>query len=137
MPSDKIILESDRLVLRLFVNEDLDELWALYCDSEVTRFIPDAPRTIDEARAELEWHMYGHPNHPNLGLWATLHRATHKFIGRCGLLPWTISPILHKQIPKLILTTLLLMWTCKICLFDSTLYKGYQKMLYLPYNFQL
>ncbi len=91
MPSDKIILESDRLILRRFVNEDLDELWALYCDSEITRFIPDAPKTMGEARVELEWHMSGHPNHPDLGLWATIHKATHKFIGRCGLLPWTID----------------------------------------------
>lgn len=91
VPYDKIILETDRLVLRRFVIEDLDELWVLYSDSEITRFIPDAPKTIDEARAELEWHMYGHPNNPNLGLWATIHKETQKFIGRCGLLPWTID----------------------------------------------
>ena len=35
--------------------------------------------------------MYGHPRHPELGLWATVHKVTGKFIGRCGLLPWTID----------------------------------------------
>jgi RimJ/RimL family protein N-acetyltransferase len=26
-----------------------------------------------------------------MGLWATIHKGTGKFIGRCGLLPWTID----------------------------------------------
>ncbi len=86
-----IILETPRLLLRRQVMEDLDALWALYCDPEITRYIPDAPRSYQEAREELEWHMHGHPRYHELGLWATVHKATVKFIGRCGLLPWTID----------------------------------------------
>jgi ribosomal-protein-alanine N-acetyltransferase len=86
-----IILETPRLVLRHQVIEDLDDLWALYCDPGITRYIPDAPRTREEAQQELEWHMNGHPRFPELGLWATIHKETGKFIGRCGLLPWTID----------------------------------------------
>ena len=87
----KIILETKRLVLRRQVIQDLDALWALYCDPEITRYIPDAPRSREEAKEELEWHRNGHPRFPELGLWATIHRETGKFIGRCGLLPWTID----------------------------------------------
>lgn len=87
----KIILETKRLVLRHQVIEDLDALWALYCDPQITKYIPDAPRSYIEAREELEWFMNGHPRHPELGLWATIHKETGKFIGRCGLLPWTIE----------------------------------------------
>ena len=87
----KIILETPRLVLRRQVPADLDDLWALYCDPEITKHIPDAPRTRDEAREELEWHMNGHPRNPDLGLWATVYKENGKFIGRCGLLPWTID----------------------------------------------
>ncbi len=86
-----IILETERLILRHLMPSDLDDLWALYTDPEITKFIPDAPRTRQEAQAELEWHMHGHPKNPQLGLWATIHKATNKFIGRCGLLPWTID----------------------------------------------
>jgi ribosomal-protein-alanine N-acetyltransferase len=86
-----IILETKRLVLRHQVIEDLDALWALYCDPEITRYIPDAPRSYEEAREEVEWHMRGHPKNPQLGLWATIHKESDKFIGRCGLLPWTID----------------------------------------------
>lgn len=86
-----IILETPRLRLRRLIPEDLDALWALYRDPEVTRFIPDAPRTRDAAREELEWFQHGHPRRPELGLWATIHKESGQFIGRCGLLPWTID----------------------------------------------
>ena len=86
-----IILETKRLFLRRQIIEDLDALWALYCNPNITRFIPDAPRSREEAKEELEWHMHGHPEHPELGLWATIYKETGKFIGRCGLLPWTIE----------------------------------------------
>jgi RimJ/RimL family protein N-acetyltransferase len=87
----KIILETKRLILRHQVLADLDDLWALYCNPNITKYIPDAPRSRAEAQEELEWHMHGHPKHPELGLWATIHKETGKFIGRCGLLPWTID----------------------------------------------
>ncbi len=86
-----IILETPRIILRHQVIEDLDDLWALYCNPEITKYIPDAPRTREEAKEELEWHMNGHPRNPQLGLWATIHKETGKFIGRCGLLPWEID----------------------------------------------
>jgi len=85
------ILETNRLILRQQVIEDLDALWALYCNPQITKYIPAAPHSYEEAREELEWHMNGHPKYPELGLWATIHKETGKFIGRCGLLPWTID----------------------------------------------
>jgi RimJ/RimL family protein N-acetyltransferase len=89
--SHVVILETKRLLLRRQRIEDLDDLWALYCDPEITKYIPDAPRSRAEAKEELEWHMNGHPRFPELGLWATIHKETGKFVGRCGLLPWTID----------------------------------------------
>lgn len=86
-----VVLETNRLLLRHPVIGDLDALWALYCDPEITKYIPDAPRSREEAKEELEWHMHGHPKYPELGLWATIYRETGTFIGRCGLLPWTID----------------------------------------------
>lgn len=85
------ILETNRLILRHQVLDDIDDLFTLYCDLDIVKYIPDAPRNYEETREELEWHMNGHPKHPELGLWATIHKETGKFIGRCGLLPWTID----------------------------------------------
>jgi RimJ/RimL family protein N-acetyltransferase len=87
------ILETNRLILRHLQLEDMDDIFALYCDPEVIKYIPDAPETYAQARKELEWFQNGHPRDPRLGLWATIHKKTDRFIGRCGLLPWIIDDI--------------------------------------------
>lgn len=96
------ILETDRLLMRHLVPEDLDELYALYRDEEIRRYFPDFTRTYEETREELEWFLHGHPRHPELGLWATIHKPTGRFIGRCGLLPWTIDGRLEIEIAYMI-----------------------------------
>lgn len=85
------ILETNRILLRHLEPNDLDSLFALYSDPAITQFIPDAPTTLAETKEELDWFLHGHPRHPELGLWATIHKASGQFIGRCGLLPWQID----------------------------------------------
>ena len=85
------ILETERLLLRRLLPEDLDDLFALYSDPEIRKYFPEGTLTYDETREELEWFLNGHPAHPELGLWATIYKETGQFIGRCGLLPWTID----------------------------------------------
>ena len=86
-----IILETRRLVLRHFLRTDIDDLYSLYSDPEVRRFFPEGILTYQETKEELEWCLEGHPKFPELGLWATINKETDQFIGRCGLLPWTID----------------------------------------------
>jgi ribosomal-protein-alanine N-acetyltransferase len=57
----------------------------------VRRYFPEGTLTYEQTKEELEWYLHGHPKHPKLGLWATIHKETGQFIGRCGLLPWTID----------------------------------------------
>ena len=71
--------------------DDLNDLFALYSDPEIRKYFPEGVLNDEETKEELEWFLNGHPIHPELGLWATIHRETGKFIGRCGLLPWTIE----------------------------------------------
>lgn len=85
------ILETQHLILRRLQPTDLDDLFNLYCDPDVRRYIPDAPNNYAETQEELAWFLNGHPEQPELGLWATIHKQSHRFIGRCGLLPWTID----------------------------------------------
>lgn len=85
------ILETKRLLLRHPVVEDLEAYFALYRDPEMRRYFPDGTLTLEETREEVEWYLKGHPRHAELGLWATIHKETGQFIGRCGLLPWTID----------------------------------------------
>jgi len=85
------ILESQRLIFRHLEPSDLDDLFALYRDPAVRRYFPEGTLTYAETREELEWFLNGHPQRPELGLWATIRKDTQRLIGRCGLLPWTID----------------------------------------------
>jgi RimJ/RimL family protein N-acetyltransferase len=97
-----IILETSRLILRRLVIDDLDGLFALYRDPEIRRYFPEGVLDYEDTKEELEWFLDGHPEHPELGLWATIHKETEKFIGRCGLLPWEIDGKLEVEIAYLL-----------------------------------
>jgi ribosomal-protein-alanine N-acetyltransferase len=86
-----VILETKRLTLRHLELGDLDALYRMYCDPQIRAHFPDGTRTFAETKEELEWFLRGHPNRPELGLWATVERRTGALLGRCGLLPWTID----------------------------------------------
>jgi RimJ/RimL family protein N-acetyltransferase len=96
------ILETERLLLRHFQPDDLDDLFALYRDPEMRLYFPEGVLTYEETKEELEWFLNGHPRHPELGLWATIHKADNRFIGRCGLLPWTIDGRFEVEVAYLI-----------------------------------
>lgn len=96
------ILETERLLMRRLVVSDLDDLYALYRDPEIRRYFPEGTLTLEETREELEWFLNGHPDHAELGLWATIHKPTGTFIGRCGLLPWTIDGVDDVEVAYLI-----------------------------------
>lgn len=85
------VLETRRLLLRRLQQADLAALYALYRDPDVRKYYPDGTRTLEQTREELEWFLDGHPRHPELGLWATIEKDSGAFVGRCGLLPWTIE----------------------------------------------
>ena len=96
------ILVTKRLLLRHLVMEDLDELFKLYSNPEIRSYFPEGVLSYEETKEELEWFLNGHPEHPELGLWATIHKETDKFIGRCGLLPWEIDGKLEVEVAYLL-----------------------------------
>ena len=97
-----IILETERLILRRPRMTDLDDFFALYSDPEMRRYFPDGTKNYEDTKDELEWFLDGHARYPELGLWATVYKETNKFIGRCGLLPWTINDHLEVEIAYMI-----------------------------------
>jgi [ribosomal protein S5]-alanine N-acetyltransferase len=86
-----IVLETSRLILRKFQPDDLDDLCSLYADSDVRRYFPEGILSTEQTKEELDWHISEGLTNPQLGLWATIHRASGRLIGRCGLIPWTID----------------------------------------------
>jgi ribosomal-protein-alanine N-acetyltransferase len=71
--------------------DDLDALFVLYRDPEVRKYFPEGTLTYEETKEELEWIINVYYGQYGFGLWATIHKETGEFIGRCGLLPWTIE----------------------------------------------
>jgi RimJ/RimL family protein N-acetyltransferase len=79
-------LETPRLLLRQFRQNDSDALAALHADPEVMKFLGDGR---PKARAEMWLAMASYLGHWELrgyGLWAVEEKATGKFVGRIGLL---------------------------------------------------
>lgn len=78
----KTILETDRLCLREFVEDDVDSLFALDSDHEVMRYITDGePRSREQIEQALNrvWAYY--QKHPGFGIWLIELKVTRKFLG--------------------------------------------------------
>lgn len=80
-----IILETPRLSFRQLTWADLDALATLYTDPVVMTFL-GGTRSLEVTRQQLE-RLLGHYEQYGFGLWATIHKADNRWIGRCGLLP--------------------------------------------------
>ena len=52
-----MIIETDRLVLRRFCKEDLQDLYEYLSDEETVRFEPYKPMDMDEVNANLDWRI--------------------------------------------------------------------------------
>lgn len=78
-------IETERLLLRMFRPEDLDDLAALFSDPDVVRYVGDGqPVGREEAERALQsiikhWQTHG------FGRWAVFDKQTQKFIGFGGL----------------------------------------------------
>ena len=81
------VIETERLALRLLTLDDLDALAAIYRDKDVRKYFPEGTLTREQTKEELEWIINVYYGQYGFGLWATTHKETNEFIGRCGLLP--------------------------------------------------
>ena len=82
-------LETARLVIRTFEARDAGPWLAMVTDSEVTRFLPPAPRS--DRTMELARRVIGERQalERELGhaMWAVEEKTTGMFVGQCGLRP--------------------------------------------------
>ncbi|MEY2560487.1 MAG: [ribosomal protein S5]-alanine N-acetyltransferase [Verrucomicrobiota bacterium] len=85
-PSMKVILETDRLLVREYVEEDAEAFFKLNTDPEVLRFVPDkALLNVDQARQLLIDHPIGDYRKHGFGRGACILKATGEQIGFAGL----------------------------------------------------
>jgi RimJ/RimL family protein N-acetyltransferase len=77
-------LETERLTLRGYRVEDLDEALAMWSDPQVMRYLGAKPATREEVWARLLRYI-GHWAVAGYGFWQVRERATGRFVGDCGL----------------------------------------------------
>ena len=83
------IIETPRLILRQFTLDDVEVLAAIHSDPIVMEFYPRT-RTYEETKQQVE-RIIDEDRQRGWGLWATVCKANHKFIGRCGLKSWLVA----------------------------------------------
>lgn len=57
MENKAILAQTERLVLRRYQKEDLQDLWEYLSDGEVLEYEPYRPMTREEAKENLEWRI--------------------------------------------------------------------------------
>jgi len=57
MENNLIITETERLILRRYKKEDLQDLFEYLSDKEVVKYEPYKPMTLEEANENLEWRI--------------------------------------------------------------------------------
>jgi ribosomal-protein-alanine N-acetyltransferase len=77
-------IETPRLYLRQFTPNDLDELYRIYSDPEVMKYLSEGVRTREETAADLfeiiaDWSKHA------FGLWAVVNKQNNQLIGDGGL----------------------------------------------------
>jgi RimJ/RimL family protein N-acetyltransferase len=75
-------IETARLQLRHFTLDDFDDLFRIYSDPEVMRYL--SLRTKEQTQASLCKHIQHWQEH-NFGMYAVIDKESGKMIGRCGL----------------------------------------------------
>ncbi len=82
----KVILETDRLLLREFVEDDAESFFKLNTDPEVMRFVPDKPLlNVEQARQTLIDHPIADYRRYGFGRGACILKSTGEQIGFAGL----------------------------------------------------
>jgi RimJ/RimL family protein N-acetyltransferase len=82
----KVILETDRLLLRQYVEEDAEAFFRLNTDPEVLRFVPDQPPpSVEQARQLLIDHPIADYWKHGFGRGACILKNTGEQIGFAGL----------------------------------------------------
>jgi RimJ/RimL family protein N-acetyltransferase len=83
-----LYLETERLRLREFTLDDVDNLVELDADPEVAKWAPDPPTTPDSVEKALRSHyLRFYEETPGFGFWAVEEKATGAFIGWFHLRP--------------------------------------------------
>lgn len=77
-------IETARLLLRMFSQDDLDDLSRIYADADVMKYLSGHSLTREETSGWLKYFLDGWENY-GFGWWAVVLKESGELIGHCGL----------------------------------------------------
>ena len=87
MKDQRVIFETDRLIVRQYTFEaDAENFFLLNGDEEVMRYIR-APKSKEECDAFLKQIIEAYKLNPLIGRWAAIEKATGSFVGSFAIIP--------------------------------------------------
>lgn len=95
-----IVIETPRLILRQLTLEDVEDLANIYADPVVMKFYRSTI-TYEQTLQQVE-SIISKYEQRGWSLWATIHKAERKFIGRCGLAPQQVDGQLEVEVGYLL-----------------------------------
>lgn len=81
---ERIITETERLIIREMRPSDLDALCRIMCDEETMRAAYESAFTVEEVQGWLNRHLRRYEDY-GFGLWAVVLKETNEMVGQCGL----------------------------------------------------
>jgi RimJ/RimL family protein N-acetyltransferase len=84
------IIETDRLFLREFSENDYQDLCEILQDKDVM-YAYDHPFSDDEVKSWYKNLMIDHYKKHGFGLWVIIHKETKELLGQCGLTIQTVN----------------------------------------------
>ena len=77
-----VFLETERMLLREFTLDDVDDVLALDTDRDVRRFVEDGePVDRDEIESTIEHWMGYYARSDSFGFWAAIEKSSGQFLG--------------------------------------------------------
>ena len=78
-------VETERLLLRQFTIDDLDDLYFIYSHPDLSKYLSnEQPLRLDQTRAAINSIIESWQQH-KFGVWAVVYKKHRKLIGHCGL----------------------------------------------------
>jgi ribosomal-protein-alanine N-acetyltransferase len=82
----KLIFETERLTVRQYTSDDLQDFFRINSDEDVVRYIRK-PKTFEETKQFLEETLEYYHKFPHLGRWAAHEKSKGTFVGSAAIIP--------------------------------------------------
>lgn len=92
----KVMIETERLILREYTLQDFEAIYEILSDSETMQHYLQ-PFDEERTRNWIEWNLQNYKEY-GFGLWAVVLKETGKLIGDCGI---TIQKIDGEYLPEI------------------------------------